>query len=146
MIRYKRCLYFLLLLFFLFFSLLTLSRFTDGADGSSDERTEEELILIPAQSCCLQPHSITLLMDSFWLSAKLIQRIINTRAKWLQGFIWRRLFVKHMTLILLSVWGTSQVNIPRQWARKSIEQQKCPNAGHQTKWEPENHCEMSELL
>lgn len=22
----------------------------------------------------------------------------------------------------------------------------CMNVGHQTKWEPENHCEMSELL
>lgn len=130
MMQYKGCLCFLLLLFFfVFFFLLTPSSFTDGADGSSDERTEEELILAPAQSCCLQPHSITLLMDSSWLSAKLIQRIINTRARWLQWFIWRRLFVKHMTLILLSAWGTSQVNIPRTMNKEEHRAAKMSECG-----------------
>lgn len=58
------------------------------------------------------------LTESLRSDAKLIQWIIYTRARWLQWFIWRRLFMKHMTLILLSVWGNLQVNLPRTMNKK----------------------------
>lgn len=58
------------------------------------------------------------LTESLRSDAKLIQWIIYTRARWLQWFIWRRLFMKHMTLILLSVWGNLQVNVPRTMNKK----------------------------
>lgn len=121
--------------------LLKLSGFTNGADGSSDERRVRTLPcscteFLPQN--CLQPHSIILLMEQFRPYAKLIQWIINTRARWLQWFIWRRLFVKHMTLILFSVWATSQVNIPRtmnkEERRVGEKEDIRPNGNQRTLW------------
>lgn len=68
----------------------TLSSFTDGADRSSDERTEQRLILVlhrTAAENCLQPHSRAALTESLRADAKLIQWIINTKARCLKVYL-----------------------------------------------------------
>lgn len=77
------------------------------------------------------------LTESLHSYAKLIRWIINTRARWLQWFIWRKLFVKRMPNNSAEQWTSQR----RRGKKKTL-----MNAGHLTKWEAENNCEMSELL